>query len=107
MTGVLSGFESSYWDTASGTTTIRVDSCGSQYNLGTAYSSTSLVLWENLAWQPDINRGSQGYSCAANGGSTYGGSRSWTHSNGRYYFSVGSTPGNLNMNASGNTNYPG
>lgn len=107
MTGVISGFESSYWDTGSGVTTIRVDSCGTHLNYGATYSSMKLELWENLAWQPDINRGSRSYVCAANGGRTAGGNGQWTHSNGRFYFRLASTPYNGYIDANGNTHYPG
>lgn len=105
MYGVGTGFESSYWDTASGTTTIRVDYCGAIYPHGG--SGLTLDLIENIAWAPDINRGGRSYSCAGSGGTSGGGSGSWTHSNGRFYFMVASTPNNHGTQAGGNVNYPG
>ncbi|XVV04910.1 hypothetical protein ACQPW3_05770 [Actinosynnema sp. CA-248983] len=105
MSRVLTGYESDYWDTASGNTTIRVDYCGAVYPYGG--SGLTLDLIENIAWAPDINRGGRVYVCSGSGGTSGGGSGTWTHSNGRFYFRVASTPNNYGTNAGGNVSYPG
>lgn len=105
MGAATSGQESEYWDTAGGTTTVRVDRCRSSFAAGG--SGLTLSLWENRAWAPDIDRGGRGYSCTGNLTWVYGGNGSWQHANGRHYFEVSSTPNQYGADLSGNVNYPG
>jgi hypothetical protein len=102
---VLTGFNSRYWDTAGGDTTVRVSSCWSSYNYGG--SGLSLNLWENRGWAPDVDQGSRGYRCSGSTQSVEGGSGTWSHTNGRFYFKVTGTPNRYGTNANGSTSYPG
>ena len=105
MGAATSGEESTYWDTAGGTTTIRVDACRSAFAAGGG--GLTLNLWENRGWAPDIDRGGQGYGCTGDLSWVYGGSNSWNHANGRHYFEVSKTPNSFGADLRGNVNYPG
>jgi hypothetical protein len=105
MTNVQHDFTSRYWDTAQGSTVIHVESCGADFPNGG--SGATLDLWRNLAWQRDVDDGARGYGCAGSGGRSYGGDGQWSHTNGRFYFKVNTTPNSGTMSADGTTRYPG